>query len=96
MPVARGTHQPRLTRLELDSHAATLRRAPGRHVRDVTGRKRARTRPLSSVERDCDFLDCAPARRLYGRNGFTVCEPFADYVPDPNSVFMSLELKADE
>jgi putative acetyltransferase len=38
----------------------------------------------------------APARRLYIRNGFTVCEPFADYLPDPNSVFMSLKLKADE
>ncbi|MDP9904620.1 hypothetical protein [Arthrobacter bambusae] len=30
----------------------------------------------------------APARHLYARNGFTECPPFADYTPDPNSVFM--------
>jgi putative acetyltransferase len=37
-----------------------------------------------------DFF--APARRLYARHGFVVCEPFADYVADPNSVFMTLHL----
>ena len=31
----------------------------------------------------------APARRLYERFGFTYCAPFADYVEDPNSVFMT-------
>lgn len=36
----------------------------------------------------------APARRLYARHGFIECPPFADYVPDPNSVFMTLELPA--
>lgn len=30
-----------------------------------------------------------PARNLYARFGFAYCEPFADYVPDPNSVFMT-------
>ena len=35
----------------------------------------------------------APARALYSRFGFTLCEPFADYVEDPNSVFMTLELE---
>jgi putative acetyltransferase len=34
----------------------------------------------------------APARRLYARHGFLPCPPFADYRPDPNSVFMTLEL----
>jgi len=34
----------------------------------------------------------APARRLYVRNGFSECPPFADYVLDPNSVFMELRL----
>ena len=33
-----------------------------------------------------------PARRLYLRAGFTECEPFADYVLDPNSVFMTRTL----
>ncbi|MBM6996685.1 GNAT family N-acetyltransferase [Paenibacillus sp. DXFW5] len=31
----------------------------------------------------------APARRLYEGFGFTYCGPFADYVEDPNSVFMT-------
>lgn len=33
-----------------------------------------------------------PARKLYAGFGFTYCEPFADYVEDPNSVFMTREL----
>ena len=38
----------------------------------------------------------APARRLYARNGFTECPPFADYALDPNSVFMELRLGAKD
>ena len=34
----------------------------------------------------------AAARALYERFGFHYCEPFADYVLDPYSVFMSREL----
>ncbi len=30
-----------------------------------------------------------PARKLYEKRGFSYCEPFADYRPDPNSVFMT-------
>jgi putative acetyltransferase len=30
-----------------------------------------------------------PARRLYEKFGFTRCEPFADYRPDPHSTFMT-------
>jgi len=33
-----------------------------------------------------------PAHQLYARHGFAVCEPFADYVKDPNSVCMTREL----
>jgi putative acetyltransferase len=33
-----------------------------------------------------------PARKLYERFGFTSCDPFADYRPDPNSVFMTRTL----
>ncbi|HEU4619542.1 MAG TPA: GNAT family N-acetyltransferase [Gammaproteobacteria bacterium] len=36
----------------------------------------------------------APARALYGRFGFVYCEPFADYVLDPYSVFMTRTLPA--
>jgi putative acetyltransferase len=34
----------------------------------------------------------APARELYVRFGFEPCGPFADYVEDPNSVFMTRTL----
>ena len=34
----------------------------------------------------------APARKLYANFGFTPCAPFADYVEDPYSVFMTKEL----
>jgi putative acetyltransferase len=34
----------------------------------------------------------APARALYSRHGFDYCEPFADYRPDPLSVFMTRPL----
>lgn len=33
-----------------------------------------------------------PARRLYENHGFKYCGPFADYILDPNSVFMMIEL----
>jgi len=33
-----------------------------------------------------------PARRLYEDFGFTYCPPFADYIDDPNSVFMTRAL----
>ena len=33
-----------------------------------------------------------PARRMYERFGFSYCGPFADYVEDPYSVFMTREL----
>lgn len=32
------------------------------------------------------------ARGLYARAGFAECPPFGDYRPDPNSVFMSIDL----
>lgn len=34
----------------------------------------------------------APARTLYASFGFSYCEPFADYVLDPYSVFMTREI----
>ena len=34
----------------------------------------------------------APARELYARFGFKPCGPFADYIEDPNSVFMTRTL----
>ena len=37
-----------------------------------------------------------PARRLYESPGCERCGPFADYILDPNSVFMTLELVEKE
>jgi putative acetyltransferase len=34
-----------------------------------------------------------PARALYARHGFVECPPFVGYVLDPNSVFMTLDLR---
>jgi putative acetyltransferase len=34
-----------------------------------------------------------PAQALYRSHGFAECPPFADYVLDPNSVFMTLDLR---
>jgi putative acetyltransferase len=33
-----------------------------------------------------------PARKLYQKFGFDYCQPFADYKPDPHSVFMTRTL----
>jgi putative acetyltransferase len=33
-----------------------------------------------------------PAAALYRSHGFVECPPFADYVLDPNSIFMTLDL----
>jgi putative acetyltransferase len=33
-----------------------------------------------------------PAVALYRRHGFIECPPFGDYVRDPNSIFMTLDL----
>jgi putative acetyltransferase len=37
----------------------------------------------------------APARALYASYGFVECPPFGEYVPDRNSVFMTLALSSD-
>jgi|SRR5262245_31081229 len=34
-----------------------------------------------------------PAREFYKRHGFLECPPFGDYVPDRNSIFMTLDLR---
>lgn len=53
----------------------------------------ARTLGLSRLSLETgagDFF--VPARAMYARNGFQTCEPFGDYRPDPNSVFMARTL----
>lgn len=54
----------------------------------------ARTRVMSRLSLETGSSDYfAPARALYRRHGFVECPPFADYRPDPHSVFMTLDLR---
>ncbi len=59
-----------------------------RHIMD-----RARQRGYQRISLETGSMEAfAPARALYARFGFQVCQPFANYVLDPNSVFMTQEL----
>jgi putative acetyltransferase len=69
------------------------RRGAGRavlvHIIDV-----ARARGYERLSLETGSLPAfAPARRLYELFGFTYCEPFASYRPDPYSAFMTLALR---
>jgi putative acetyltransferase len=53
----------------------------------------ARTRGMTRLSLETGSADhFAPARGLYEKHGFTECPPFADYVEDPYSVYMTLDL----
>jgi putative acetyltransferase len=60
-----------------------------RHI-IATARARAMSR-LSLETGSWDYFRSAHA--FYRSHGFVACEPFADYAPDPNSLFMSLDLR---
>src|SRR5690349_6610521 len=79
-------------------HTAQTHRGQG-----VAGRllahilEEARARSYRRVSLETGTMEgFAPARALYGRFGFTVCPPFAQYREDPNSVCMTLELREGE
>ena len=55
------------------------------HLMDEAARRDYRTLSLETGS----MAAFEPARRLYASFGFTYCAPFADYVDDPNSVFMT-------
>ena len=38
------------------------------------------------------MMEFEPAHRLYSKFGFCECQPFASYMLDPNSIFMTREL----
>ena len=53
----------------------------------ITEARRMGFTRLSLETGSADFF--LPARKLYEKFGFTYCEPFAGYRPDPHSVFMT-------
>ena len=71
---------------------AFLRQGVGRLMLEhliKEAKRRAYTR-VSLETGSQDYFE--PARKLYRRFGFVDCAPFADYIEDPNSVFMTQEL----
>jgi len=54
----------------------------------------ARASGMSRVSLETGSADYfRAARALYRKHDFVECPPFGDYAPDPNSVFMSLDLR---
>ena len=59
-----------------------------RHILDEARRRSYRRLSLETGSTE----GFEPARRLYAHFGFKPCVPFADYIEDPFSVFMTREL----
>ncbi|HEV2915288.1 MAG TPA: GNAT family N-acetyltransferase [Pyrinomonadaceae bacterium] len=87
---------------ELDSHHAEIKsmRTSSSHLRKGVAKnllnhilEEARRRGYGRLSLETGSMEAfEPARQLYANFGFTYCEPFADYVEDPYSVFMTREL----
>ena len=53
----------------------------------------SRKRGFKRVSLETGSVDYfSAARHLYHQHGFEECEPFADYVVDPHSIFMTIQL----
>lgn len=87
---------------ELDARHGEIKsmRTATRHLRKgvaasllehILGEARQRSYSRLSLETG-SMAAFEPACQLYARAGFTYCKAFADYVEDPNSVFMTKEL----
>jgi putative acetyltransferase len=87
---------------ELDSRHGEIKsmRTSSLHLRQGVARAllnhilaEARRRGYDRLSLETGSADAfEPARTLYASFGFTYCGPFADYVEDPYSVFMTREL----
>ena len=87
---------------ELDSQHAEIKsmRTSSLHLRNGVAKnllnhilEEANRRGYSRVSLETGSMEAfEPARKLYASFGFTYCEPFADYVEDPHSVFMTRAL----
>jgi putative acetyltransferase len=76
-------------------HTAQVMRRKGvgsemlRHIVTI-----ARTNGMSRLSLETGSWDYfRPARALYSKHGFVECPPFGEYLPDPNSILMSLDLR---
>jgi putative acetyltransferase len=87
---------------EIDSQHGEIKsmRTAARHLRKGVAKyvlnhiiSEAKRRGYSRLSLETGSMEAFdPARRLYAGFGFTFCAPFADYVEDPNSVFMTKRL----
>jgi putative acetyltransferase len=87
---------------ELDSQHAEIKsmRTSSSHLRRGIAKhllnhiiEEAKRRGYSRLSLETGSMEAfEPARKLYANSGFTYCEPFADYIEDPYSVFMTREL----
>jgi len=87
---------------ELDPQHAEIKsmRTSARHLRKGVAKyllnyilEEARRRGFRRLSLETGSMKAfEPARNLYANFGFKYCEPFADYIEDPYSVFMTREL----
>jgi len=87
---------------EIDSRHAEVKsmRTASSHLRKGVATKllnhimeEARRRGYRMLSLETGSMEAfEPARQLYASFGFTYCEPFADYLEDSNSVFMTRTL----
>lgn len=87
---------------ELDAHHGELKsmRTSSQHLRKGVARnlmdfmiREAKRRGYRRLSLETGSMEAfAPARRLYESVGFQYCGPFAEYVEDPYSLFMTKEL----
>ncbi len=88
---------------ELDATHGEIKsmRTAAAHLRKGTARQllahiieEARERGYCRLSLETGSMEAFyPAQRLYESFGFQYCPPFADYWDDPNSVFMTKELR---
>jgi putative acetyltransferase len=73
---------------------AARRRGAGRAMLDhIVAAARAQGLARLSLETGASSYFW-PAQALYRGRGFVDCPPFADYIVDPNSVYLTLDLRA--
>ena len=72
--------------------ATHLRQGVARRMLDHIVAEARRRRYLRLSLETGSMAAFAPAHKLYAEFGFRPCGPFADYIEDPHSVYMALEL----